>query len=75
VNRHEKALQDFISANPKAEKTQFMIDKRLDLCKSNSERLIVIFRMMGESFNKLRSALNGELVDDGEVIEFKNRED
>jgi len=75
LNQHEKALTDFIRNNPRAAKTQFMIDKRLDLCKSQSERLVVIFKMMGESFYKLRLALNGDSVIESEVIEFKPNED
>lgn len=71
MNKHEKALADFIAANPKAKKTQFMIDKRLNLCKSNSERMVVINKMMGESFAKMRAALNGELINKCELFDLK----
>lgn len=75
MNEYEQSLADFLENNPKGQKRQFMIDKRLDLCKSNSERMVVINKMMGESFEKMRLALNGKLVNNGEVLTIKGKED
>jgi len=73
MNKQEQALQDFIDKNPKAKIRQHAIDKRLNLCKSNSERLVVISAMMWASVNKFRRVLDGEIIK-SDVIEFKPKE-
>lgn len=70
---HERAvknLQDFIDKNPKAKLRQAAIDKRLALCKSASERLVVVTKMMWKSFYRMDKALRGEGVS-AEIIEIK----
>jgi len=73
MNQHEQALQDFIKKHPKAQLRQSAIDKRLKLCHSDTERLVVIFKMMWGSFYQLKDALQGN-TSTAEVIEFKKEE-
>ena len=57
MNIHEQALADFLEGNPKAQKMQFMIDKRLKRCSNPLSRVILINEMMMDSVFKLQSAL------------------
>jgi len=71
MNKQEQALADFIKDNPRAQKYQFMIDKRLRRCNSPQARLNLIYEMMMDSALKLSDAINNGVEINNAVLKLK----
>ena len=69
MNEHEQRLSDFLKANPKAQKMQFMIEKRLRRCATQEAKMVMMYEMMMDSVNELRTAILGNDVQEAEIIE------
>lgn len=75
MNQHKQVLADLLENNPKAQKMQFMIDKRLRRCNTPMDRLIIVHEMMVGSVLMLRNALNDGLAAECEVIKIKKEKE
>lgn len=75
MNHHEQVLADLLENNPRAQRFQFMIDKRLKRCSNPMDRLTLVHEMMVGSVVMLGDVLNGGLAAECEVIEIKKEKE
>lgn len=71
MNKQEQALADFLKDNPRAQKYQFIIDKRLRNCNNPMSRLILINEMMLDSAFKLADAINNGIATECAILKLK----